>query len=360
MKTLNQTGGRMKQTRNFGPTVAAFLSVIVLAFSAMSLETTAYGASKSTTLKKILKDKKLKCGVAGNLAGFSYVDASGQYKGLDVDYCEALAAAIGVDVQYKSLNAKTRFPALASGEVDILVRNTTMTFTRDVSLGFDFVGVNYYDGQGFMVPKSAGVQSVKELEGASICVQTGTTTELNLNDAFQKRGIKFKAVVFETIEDTTKAYEAGRCDVYTTDASGLAASRTGLKKPDDHVILKELISKEPLGPLVRHGDNEWADLVRWVFNALVIAEEKGITQANVAQIAKSTKDPEVARLLGQSGDFAAALGLQNDWAVRAIGKVGNYAEIFERNLGPKTALSLERGLNALWSNGGLHYPPPFN
>jgi general L-amino acid transport system substrate-binding protein len=229
-----------------------------------------------------------------------------------------------------------------------------------VNLGFDFVGINYYDGQGFMVPRAAGVKSVKELGGASICVQTGTTTELNLNDAFARMGLKFKSVVFETLEDATKAYEAGRCDAYTTDASGLAASRTAMKKPGDHIILKEVISKEPLGPLVRHGDNEWGDVVRWVFFALITAEEKGITQANVAAQAQSTKDPEVARMLGKSSNLGEALGLSKDWALKAIAKSGNSAEIFERNLGPKTPLALERGLNQLWSAGGLLYSAPFN
>jgi general L-amino acid transport system substrate-binding protein len=336
-------------------------SVLALA-AAMAIVTfsSAHAASRSPTLKKILAEKKLKCGVAGNLAGFSYVDSSGAYRGLDADYCNALGAAIGVEVSFKALNAKTRFPALESGEVDVLVRNTTFTFTRDVNLGFDFVGINYYDGQGFMVPKAAGVKSVKELGGASICVQTGTTTELNLNDAFARMGLKFKSVVFETLEDATKAYEAGRCDAYTTDASGLAASRTAMKKPGDHIILKEVISKEPLGPLVRHGDNEWGDVVRWVFFALITAEEKGITQANVAAQAQSTKDPEVARMLGKSSNLGEALGLSKDWALKAIAKSGNSAEIFERNLGPKTPLALERGLNQLWSAGGLLYSAPFN
>lgn len=326
----------------------------------LGLAANAQALAVSPTLKRVLAAKSLKCGVAGNLAGFSYTDSNGAWRGLDVDYCEALGAALGVPVSYKALNAKTRFPALQSGEVDVLVRNTTMTFSRDVTLGFDFVGINYYDGQGFMVPKALGVKSAKELGGASICVQTGTTTELNLNDAFARMGLKFKPVVFETLEDTTKAYESGRCDAYTTDASGLAASRSALKKPADHVILPDLISKEPLGPLVRHGDNEWADVVRWVFFALITAEEKGITQLNVKDRAKTSRDPEVGRLLGKTGGFGAALGLTNDWAVKAIARSGNTAEIFARNLGPQTPLALERGPNRLWSDGGLLYAPPFN
>jgi general L-amino acid transport system substrate-binding protein len=345
----------LKRTQHLRPgLIAALAGAVVTGLSSMPAE------AASTTLKKVLSARSLKCGVAGNLAGFSYMDTDGTWKGLDVDYCEALGAAIGVPVSYKALNAKTRFPALQSGEVDLLVRNTTMTFSRDVGLGFDFVGINYYDGQGFMVPKKLGVKNAKELGGASICVQTGTTTELNLNDAFARMGLKFKAVVFETLEDTTKAYEAGRCDAYTTDASGLAASRTAMKKPGDHVILPDLISKEPLGPLVRHGDNEWADLVRWVFFALIAAEEKGLTKSSVKSDATKSKDPEVARLLGQSGDLGKALGLSKDWAVKAIARSGNTAEIFERNLGPKTPLALERGINKLWSNGGLLYAPPFN
>lgn len=326
----------------------------------LSLSALAASEAASATHKKILSDGALKCGVAGNLPGFSFTDGKGEMKGIDADICRAVAAALGVKVSFKALNANTRFPALQSGEVDVLVRNTTHTVTRDASLGFDFVGINYYDGQGFMVPKKIGVTSAKELDGASVCVQTGTTTELNLNDYFARNNMKYKAVVFEKLDDATKAYESGRCDVYTTDVSGLAATRSALKKPDDHLILPERISKEPLGPLVRHGDNEWGDIVRWVFNALVTAEEKGITKANVQQIAKTTQDPEVKRMLGTSGSIGKALGLPADWALKAIAEVGNYGEIFDRNLGSQTPLKLERGQNALWTNGGLLYSPPFN
>lgn len=342
---------------------AGILAASALAVAATVLSTSpasAVAAVNSATQKKVLAEKSLKCGVAGNLPGFSSVDGSGEMRGIDADICRAIGAALGVKVSFKSLNAKTRFPALQSGEIDVLVRNTTQTISRDVSLGFDFVGINYYDGQGFMVKKSLGVKSAKELGGASVCVQTGTTTELNLNDYFARNNLKFKAVVFETLEDTVKAYESGRCDVYTTDASGLAATRSALKDPKEHVILPELISKEPLGPLVRHGDNEWADLIRWVFNALVTAEEKGITKANVNEMKAKSADPEVKRLLGGTGSIGQSLGLDNDWALRAIAEVGNYGEIFDRNLGPQTPLGIDRGLNALWNQGGLLYSPPFN
>lgn len=338
----------------------SFAAVAVAATGLLMSSAFAVATVDSATQKKVLSEKSLKCGVAGNLPGFSSVDGSGEMRGIDADICRAIGAALGVKVSFKSLNAKTRFPALQSGEIDVLVRNTTHTVSRDVSLGFDFVGINYYDGQGFMVKKSLGVKSAKELGGASVCVQTGTTTELNLNDYFARNKMKFKAVVFETLEDTVKAYESGRCDVYTTDASGLAATRSALKVPQDHEILPELISKEPLGPLVRHGDNEWADVIRWVFNALVTAEEKGITMANVNEMKTKSADPEVKRLLGVTGSIGESLGLDNDWALRAIAEVGNYGEIFDRNLGPKTPLGIERGLNALWNQGGLLYSPPFN
>jgi general L-amino acid transport system substrate-binding protein len=353
----------IQQCHSTKPYFARAVSAAILVFGVNFLilsHAWAVANVASATQKKVLADKSLRCGVAGNLPGFSFVDGAGDMRGIDADICRAIAASLGVKVTFKSLNAKTRFPALQSGEVDVLVRNTTQTLSRDVSLGFDFVGINYYDGQGFMVKKALGVKSAKELAGASVCVQTGTTTELNLNDYFARNNLKFKAVVFETLEDAVKAYESGRCDAYTTDASGLAATRSALKNPTEHVILPELISKEPLGPLVRHGDNEWADLVRWVFNALVTAEEKGITKANVKEMKKKSADPEVKRLLGESGSIGESLGLDNDWAVRAIAEVGNYGEIFDRNLGPQTPLAIERGLNALWNQGGLLYSPPFN
>jgi general L-amino acid transport system substrate-binding protein len=261
-------------------------------------------------------------------------------------------------VKYIPLTAKERFTALQSGEVDMLARNTTWTLSRDTGLGFDFAGVNYYDGQGFMVRKSLGVKSAKELNGASVCVQTGTTTELNLTDFFRTNSMELKPVVFEKSEEARTAYDEGRCDAYTTDASGLAAERSVLKQPDDHIILPEIISKEPLGPLVRHGDNEWGDVVRWSLNAMVIAEEFGITSENVDKIKAESTNPEIRRMLGVEGDMGQQLKVNPDWAYQIIKQVGNYGESFERNVGEKTPLHLARGLNQLWSKGGLLYAPP--
>lgn len=316
-------------------------------------------ALAQSTLAKVQKQKFLMCGIAGGLAGFSSSDTKGEYQGLDIDLCRAVAAAVNVEARFKELNAKTRFMALQSGEIDVLVRNTTFTISRDTKLGFDNTGINYYDGQGFLVSKTLKVTSTKQLSGASICVQSGTTTEMNLNDYFKTNNLKFKAVVFEKFEDANKAYASGRCDAYSTDASGLASVRASLKNPDDHIILPEIISKEPLGPLVRHGDSAWGDIVRWTLFALITAEEKNLTKANVKSQAKTT-DPEVQRLLGLTGSIGDDMGLDKDWAVRAIAAVGNYGEIFEKNVGKSTPLKLERGLNQLWSKGGLMYAPPFN
>ena len=310
------------------------------------------------TLDDVKKRGQLICGVNGELPGFGFVDKRGRYQGFDVDFCNAVAAAIGVKVSFRPLTAKERFPALQSGEIDMLARNTTWTMSRDGKLGLDFVTTTYYDGQGFMVRKSLGIKSARELGGASVCITAGTTTELNLADYFRSTGMKYKPVTYERTEDTRKAYEAGRCDVMTSDASQLAALRTGSRNPNDHMILPEIISKEPLGPLVRHGDNKWGDLVRWVVNAIITAEEKGITKANVGSMVGSSKDPEVQRMLGATGDMGGHIGLSKNWAVRVIKAVGNYGEIFERNIGPNTALGLKRGLNAQWSNGGILYSPP--
>ena len=333
-------------------TFANAVCVALLSFG--SLRSEAQG-----TLDKIVKQKSVTCGVAGNLAGFSNLDAKGDMQGIDADLCRAIAAALNVTAKFKALTATTRFTALQSGEIDVLTRNTTQTMSRDTKLGFDFGGVNYYDGQGFLVPKSSKVTSVKGLDGATICVQSGTTTELNLNDYFKRNKLKFKSVLFETFEDTNKAYIAGRCDAYTTDASGLAAIRAGLKLPTDHIILPEIISKEPLGPVVRQDDPKWSNVVRWTLHALVTAEEKGITKDNVKNQAKNA-DPEVQRMLGLTGSLGEDAGLSKDWAIRAIGAGGNYGEIFERNLGASTNLKLERGLNQLWNKGGILYAPPFN
>ena len=293
------------------------------------------------------------------MAGFGLPDDQGVYRGLDVDECRALAAAIFNDpskVKYLPINAKDRPTILASGAVDVLVRNTTWTMSREIG-GMFFTGVNYYDGQGFMVRKKLGVDSALKLDGASICVQQGTTTELNVADFFRTHNLKFEAVVFATDEETVKAYDSGRCDAYTTDASGLYAERLKLSAPDDHMVLPEIISKEPLGPSVRKDDIPWFEIVQWTHFALVTAEELGVTQANVDEKLKSD-NPEIRRLLGVEGDFGKSLGLTNDWAYRIVKAVGNYGESFERNVGMGSPIKIKRGLNALWSQGGLQYAPP--
>lgn len=305
----------------------------------------------------------LVCGVNTGLAGFSAADSQGKWSGLDVDYCRALAAAVLGDpnkVRFSPLNAQQRFTALQSGEIDVLSRNTTWTLTRDASLGLHFIGVTFYDGQGFMVPKSLKVKSAKQLKGATVCVQSGTTTELNLTDYSRANNLNLKPVVFEKQEAATGAYFSGRCQVYTTDASGLASTRSKeAQKPDDHVVLPELISKEPLGPVVRRGDDEFFAIAKWTLNALLEAEEYGIAQANVDAQKKDSKNPGVMRLLGSgTEDTGKLLGLDKEWAYRAIKAVGNYGEIFERHVGEKTPIGLPRGSNALWSNGGLMYAAP--
>ncbi|PPR62647.1 MAG: putative amino-acid ABC transporter-binding protein YhdW [Alphaproteobacteria bacterium MarineAlpha4_Bin2] len=335
--------------------LSALGAVVAVAVTAGSV-----GAA-STTLDTVKKRGQLICGVNTGLAGFSAPDDKGVWTGFDVDYCRAMSAAVFGNpdkVTYKPLTGKTRFPALQSGEIDILSRNTTWTFKRDVNLGFEFLGVTYYDGQGFIARKDLGVNSAKELDGASVCIQTGTTTELNLADFFRSNKMKFKSVVVEDAAEARQAYEAGRCDVYTTDRSGLAAQRSVVKDPNAHVILPEIISKEPLGPVVRHGDNVWGDIGRWVRNALVVAEELGISKANVDSM-KGSNNPEIKRFLGKEGDFGAMLGLSKDWAYNVIKAVGNYGEIYERHIGPNTAIGLDRGVNNLWTNGGIIYAPPF-
>jgi len=319
------------------------------------------GSASADTLADVQGRGSLNCGTNTGLAGFATPDNQGNWTGLDVDVCRAIAAAVLGDatkIKFVPLGSKERFTALQSGEVDVLVRNSTWTFSRDTDLGLDFVAVNYYDGQGFLVRKELGVKSAKELSGATVCVQTGTTTEKNLADYFRANNMELKSVVFETAEQTRGAYDEGRCDAYTTDASGLAAERTQLKNPGDNIILPEIISKEPLGPAVRHGDNRWGDIVRWSFNAMLIAEEKGITQANVDDVKAKSEDPEVRRLLGVEDEMGKMTGLSNDWAYNIIKQVGNYGESFERNVGQKTPLGLARGLNELWSKGGLQYAPP--
>jgi len=302
----------------------------------------------------------LNCGANGTLAGFGLPDAQGKWTGLDVDFCRAVAGAVLGDpnkVKFVPLSAKDRFTALQSGEVDVLVRNTTWTSSRDTSLGLNFVGVNYYDGQGFMVRTALKVNSALELNGASVCVQQGTTTELNLADFFRAHNIQLKSVTFATANEAIKAYDAGRCDAYTTDASGLYAERLRLTNANDHIILPEIISKEPLGPAVRHGDDQWFDVVKWTLFAMINAEELGVTSKNVDEMLKST-NPDVKRLLGTEGNYGEQLGLSKDWAVHIVKAVGNYGESFERNVGTGSPLKIDRGLNKLWSKGGIQYAPP--
>ncbi len=319
-------------------------------------------AMAGKTIDAIKARGQLICGVNPSLPGFSAADSQGVWAGLDVDVCKAIAASLLGDaskVKWVPLNASQRFAVLQSGEIDILSRNTTWTLTRDASLGLHFTGVTYYDGQGFMVPTKGKIKSAKQLKGATVCVQSGTTTEKNLSDYSKANGLAIKPVVFDTQEATNKAYFAGRCQAYTTDASGLASVRNKeASKPDDHLILPELISKEPLGPSVRRGDDEFFAIAKWVVFALIEAEEYGITQANVDQLKADSKDPVVQRILGTSEDTGKLLGLDKDWAYRAIKATGNYGEIFERNVGPKSALKLPRGANNLWNKGGFMYAPP--
>ncbi len=317
---------------------------------------------QAATLDDVKAAGTLKCGINTGLAGFGFTDDAGNWTGFDVAYCRAMAAAVLGDanaISFVSLTGKTRFPALASGEIDVLSRNTTWTFSRDVDLGFTFIGVSYYDGQGFIGRTALGIGSATELDGASVCIQTGTTTELNLADFFRVNGISYEPVPIETNAEARAAYEAERCDVYTTDASGLAATRTTFEDPSQHMVFPEIISKEPLGPLVRQGDDQWADIARWTLNALITAEELGVTQANVAEMAKGTDHPEINRMLGSEGSLGEMLGLDAQWAVRAIAAEGNYAEIFDRYIGKDSPLALERGLNALYTDGGILYSPPF-
>lgn len=331
-------------------------------FGAVTVAGLAAGVAHAATLDDVKARGSLNCGVTTGLVGFAAPDANGVWEGFDVGICRAIAAAIFGDanaVNFVPTTGQTRFTALASGEIDVLARNTTWTFSRDTDLAFDFVGVNYYDGQGFLVPTALGVTSAKELDGATVCIQTGTTTELNLADYFRANNITYVPVPIETNAEGQQQYLAGACDTYTTDASGLAATRATFEAPADHVILPDIISKEPLGPLVRHGDNEWGDIVMWTMNALIAAEEYGVTSANVAELAAGTDNPEINRLLGVEGELGAMIGLDNAWARNAIAAVGNYGELFEKTIGENTPIGLARGLNAQWTNGGLLYSPPF-
>lgn len=317
-------------------------------------------AASATTLEDVKAKGFVQCGVSQGLPGFSNQDSSGEWSGMDVDLCRGIAAAIfgdGTAVKFSPLSAKERFTALQSGEVDVLSRNTTWTMSRDTQLGLNFAGVNYYDGQGFMVRKDMNISSALELGGASICTNTGTTTELNVADYFRANNMEYELVAFEKADEVVGAYDSGRCDVYTTDASGLYSQRIKFSDPSAHVVLPEIISKEPLGPAVRQGDDEWFNIVKWVHIATVNAEELGITQANVDEMAAGDK-PDAKRLLGTEGEFGTALNIPNDWAAQVIKAVGNYGEIFDRNVGPETTLGISRGVNALWTKGGLQYGPP--
>lgn len=337
------------------------MKLIKLCAITMVLFFIAFGAASAGTLEDVRAKGFIQAGVNGDLFGFGKPDEKGVWKGLDVDTARAVAAAVFGDatkVKFTPLTAKTRFTALQSGEVDLLTRNCTQTLNRDTALGLDFCQVNYYDGQGFLVPKKLGLKSAMELDGASVCVLPGTTTELNVADYFRANGLKMKPVVIESTAELAKAFFAGRCDCLTSDASQLAGARAVAPNPADYVILPEIISKEPLAPAVRHGDNQWKDIVNYSVLAMINAEEMGITSKNVDKMLKS-KDPKVMRFLGVTPGNGKALGLDEKFAYNIIKQVGNYGEVFERNVGVNTPLGIERGLNALWTNGGLMYSPPF-
>ncbi|WP_062763044.1 amino acid ABC transporter substrate-binding protein [Falsirhodobacter sp. alg1] len=337
----------MKKTVFFGTLTAAGLAA---------------GLASAATLDDVKARGELVCGVNPGLTGFAAPDANGTWTGFDISLCRAVAAAVlgdGTKVRFVPTTAETRFTALASGEIDMLARNSTWTFSRDTDLALDFAGVNYYDGQGFMVNKALGVTSAKELDGATICIQTGTTTELNLADYFAINNMSYTPVAIQSNAEGEQQYLAGACDAYTTDASGLAATRAAFATPSDHIILPEIISKEPLGPATRQGDSQWNDIVRWTLNALVAAEEYGVTSANIEELATNSQNPEVKRLLGTENNLGAMIGLDADWAKRAISVGGNYGEIFSATIGESTPIGLARGLNAQWTQGGLLYAPPF-
>jgi general L-amino acid transport system substrate-binding protein len=338
------------------------LTTAIVGVASLMLASNAFaGSHGDSTLAQVQAKGFVQCGVSQGLPGFSNADDSGNWTGLDVDLCRAVAAAVFGDaskVKFSPLSAKQRFTALSSGEIDILSRNTTWTMTRDTQLGLNFAGVNYYDGQGMMVPTALGATSALELDGANICTNTGTTTELNITDYFRANNMSFNLVAFEKADEVVAAYDAGRCDVYTTDRSGLAAQRGKLTNPDAHVVLPEIISKEPLGPVVRQGDDQWFNIVRWSLNAMINAEEMGINSGNVNATQYNQVSPGVARLVGKEGNFGEELGLSNDWAYNIIKQVGNYGESYEKHVGENTPLKLARGVNALWSNGGILYAPP--
>ena len=329
--------------------VAAVLSVAVV------------GVAQAGTLGDVKRKGFIQCGVSQGVPGFSNADQAGNWTGIDVDMCRAVAAAVFGDaskVKYTPLSAKERFTALQSGEIDILSRNTTWTLARDTALGLNFAGVNYFDGQGFLVRKDLGVRSAKELAGVAVCVNIGTTTELNMADFFRINNMDYKPVAFEKADDVVAAYDAGRCDVYTADRSALAAQRLKLMNSDAHMVLPETISKEPLGPAVRHGDDQWLDIVKWSLYLMVEAEENGVSQSNVDALKADSKDPVQRRILGLEGELGKALGVGNDWGYQIIKQVGNYGDVYGKHVGPDTPVGLERGINALWKDGGLQYAMP--
>jgi general L-amino acid transport system substrate-binding protein len=333
---------------------------MTVAAAAVTMLAVAQTASAASTLDTVKERGFLQCGVNTGLPGFSNADEKGNWTGIDVDICRAIAAAVfgeASKVRYTPLTAKERLTAVQSGEVDVLSRNTTWTMTRDTSLGVNFTGITYYDGQGFMVSKGLGVKSALELDGAAVCILAGTTTELNLADYFRTHGMKYEPVVFDTADQTERGFEAGRCDVLTSDQSQIYGLRIKLAEPDKAVVLPEVISKEPLGPVVRQGDDDWFNIVRWTLFALVNAEELGVNSSNVDEMKAST-NPEIQRLLTQEGTEDSGLGLANDWIYQIVKQVGNYGEVFERNVGQGSPLKIERGLNALWKDGGLQYAPP--
>ena len=331
-------------------------------FGALAAVGLTAGMASAGTLDDVKAKGELACGVSTGSPGFSFPDANGRWQGFDVGFCRALAGAVlgsGEAVKFVPLSSKTRFAALAAGEIDVLSRNTTWTFSRDVDLKQTFLGVDYYDGQGFMVKTELGVSSLLEMDGATICIQTGTTTELNLADYFRTNGMTYEPVPIESNSEAQQQYLAGACDSYTTDRSALAGTIQSFENPGEHMLLPEIISKEPLGPLVRHGDDNWADIGRWTLNALITAEELGITQANVVEMSQGHKNTEINRMLGNEGSLADMLGLESDWAVNAILAGGNYGEIFSNSVGENSPIGLSRGVNALWTDGGLIYSPPF-
>ena len=331
------------------------VSVVVLALSVMASVVEA----GTTTIQDIQSRRYLKCGVLHDYAGFGYIDGRGNYQGFDVDFCRAISAALGVEVRYTNLTGKTRFPALQSNEVDVVLMLVTQTMSRETGLGLDFSTVNFYDGQAYMVRKNLGVTSTTQLNGASICLTSATTGEVNTADYSRKNRMTYKPVMFERLEDSHRAYDEGRCDAVIGQSANLYALRAELKNPAEHVVLTPYISKEPMGPVTRGSDRQWTMAVKYIVQALLLAEELGVTQANVQEMAKNANDPEVRRMLGADGSLGPDAALPKDFALRAIKAVGNYGEIFERNLGQSTKFKMERGLNALWSKGGLYYPIPF-